>query len=186
MELLKKSREHTSVINSYITLVKKNRELASVISSYPALVISALFLMLLYKNDHMLTGDHLASANKNAAATISAIIWSVMFGLMLMVSILNTGRLIVKNMNQGKVIPTEATTNTSLFPFNLNNKILIILGAFGAILQSIFIALSIKSGGFALVVFWGVMLGITLGSYLYLYSEIKRRKANAIEAGGNA
>ena len=166
--------------------LKKNRELAGVIGSYTALVISALFLVVLYKNDHILTGDHLASAQKNAAATISGIIWSVMFGLMMLTIIINTHRLLVKIKNQGKVIPTEATTNTSLFPFNLNNKILIILGAFGAILQSIFIVLSIKSGGFALVVFWGVMLGITLGSYLYLYSEIKRRKANAIEAGGNA
>ena len=166
--------------------LKKNRELASFISSYTALVISALFLVVLYKNDHILTGDQLASAQKNAAATISAIIWSVMFGVMLLATIINTHRFLVKNMNQGKVIPTEATTNTSLFPFNLNNKILIILGAFGAILQSIFIVLSIKSGGFALVVFWGVMLGITLVSFLFINSEIKRRKANAYEAGVNA
>lgn len=166
--------------------LKKNRELASVISSYPALFIPALFLVVSYKYGDMLTGDHLASAQKIAAINVSLIIWSVMFGMVLIATIINTLRLIVKNKNQGKVLPTEATTNTSIFPFYSNIKLVNLLGALGAILQSIFIALSVNSGRLVLVVFWGVMLGITLSSYLYFYSEIKRRKANANEAGGNA
>lgn len=163
-------------------LLKKNRELA-IFSSYPALVISALFLVFSYKYGDMLTGDHLASAQKIAAINISLIIWSVMFGIMLMATIINTLRLIVKNMHQGKVISTEATTNTSLSPFYSNTKLVNILAALGAILQSIFIALSVNSGRLSLVVLWGVLLGITLVSYLYLHSEIKRRKANANEGG---
>lgn len=161
--------------------LKKNRELA-IFSSYPALVISALFLVFSYKYGDMLTGDHLASAQKIAAINISLIIWSVMFGIAMIATLINTLRLIAKNMNQGKVIPTEATTNTSLSPFYSNTKLVIILGTFGVILQSIFIALSVNSGRLALVVLWGVMLGITLVSYLYLQSEIKRRKASANEA----
>ncbi len=167
-------------------LINKNRELVIVIGSYITLVWISLFLVVLYNTDHILTRDHLASAKKNAAATVSVIIWSVMFGIMLMTTILNTLRLIVKNMNNGKVMPTEATTNTSLFPFYSNTKLFNILVAFGAILQSIFIALSVNSGRFALVVFWGVVLGITLISYFYHYSEGKRRKANANEASGIA
>ncbi len=167
-------------------LLKKNRELAIVISSYLTLVFLALLLGFSYKNGDMLTGDYLPSAKKIAAVNISVIIFSVMFGMHLIATIINTHRLKVKNKNQGKVISTEATTNTSIFPFNLNNKIVIILAAFGAILQSIFIALSVNSGRLAFVVFWGVMLGITLVSYLFINSEIKRRKANAYEAGVNA
>ena len=167
-------------------LINKNRELVIAISSYLSLAIIVLFLVVLYKSDFILTGDHLASTNKNAAATISLIIWSVMFGIMLMTTLLNSLRLIAKNMNKGKVIPNEATANTSLFPFYSNTKLFNILVAFGAIVQSIFIALSVNSGSFALVVFWGVMLGITLISYFYHYSEGKRRKANAAEASGNA
>ena len=163
--------------------LKKNRELAIVISSYPALVIPALFVVVSYKYGNMLTGDHLASAQKIAAIYIPLIVFSVMFGIALIGTLIKTLRLIAKTKNQGKVVPTEATTNTSLSSFYSNTKLVNILGALGVILQSIFIALSLNSGRLALVVFWGVMLGITLVSYLYLQSEIKRRKASANEAG---
>lgn len=133
----------------------------------------------------MLTGDLLASAYKNAAAIIPTIIFSVMFGAMLMTTVLSTIRLVVKIMNQGKVIPVESTTNTSLLAFFSNTKWVTILVTIGIISQSFSIALSLNYGGFSSVVIWGVMLGITLISYFYLYSEIKRRKANDNEAGAN-
>jgi hypothetical protein len=41
----------------------------------------------------------------------------------LMTTLLNSLRLIAKNMNKGKVIPNEATANTSLFPFYSNTKL---------------------------------------------------------------
>ncbi|MDA3944607.1 MAG: hypothetical protein PF694_13835 [Bacteroidetes bacterium] len=167
-------------------LIKKNRELAIVISSYPTLGVFAFFLVTLYKTDHMLTGDHLASAYKNAAAIIPTIIFSVMFGAMLMTTILSTIRLVVKIMNQGKVMPTESTTNTSLPTFFSNLKLVTILVSVGIISLSISIALSVDYGGFTSVVIFGVMLGMILISYFDIYSEIKRRKAKANEAGGNA
>lgn len=170
-------------------LIKKNRELAiiigSFIGSFSSLLGLTYFLVTLYKTDHMLTGDHLASAYKNVAAIIPTIIFSVMFGAMLMTTVLSTIRLVVKIMNQGKVIPVESTTNTSLLAFFSNTKWVTILVTIGIISQSFSIALSLNYGGFASVVIWGVMLGITLISYFYLYSEIKRRKANDNEAGAN-
>jgi len=165
---------------------KKNLELALVISSYPVLVGIALFLVSLYKTDHMLTGDHLASAYKNAAAVIPTIIFSVMFGATLMSTILNTIRLVGKILNQGKVMPTESATNTLFLPFFLNTKLLNIFVSIGIISLAVSIALSIDYGGFASVVIWSVLLGMTLISYFPLYSEIKRRKANANKAVGNA
>lgn len=170
-------------------LIKKNRELAiiigSFIGSFSSLLGLTYFLVTLYKTDYMLTGDHLASAYKNVAAIIPTIIFSVMFGAMLMTTVLSTIRLVVKIMNQGKVIPVESTTNTSLLAFFSNTKWVTILVTIGIISQSFSIALSLNYGGFASVVIFGVMLGITLISYFYLYSEIKRRKANDNEAGAN-
>ena len=165
---------------------KKNLELALVISSYTSLIFITFFLVTLYKTDYMLTGDHLASAYKNAAAIIPTIIFSVMFGAMLMSTILNTIRLVGKILNQGKVMPTESATNTLFLPFFLNTKLLNIFVSIGIISLAVSIALSIDYGGFASVVLWGVLLGMTLISYFYLYSEIKRRKANANKAVGNA
>ena len=165
---------------------KKNLELALVISSYTSLIFITFFLVTLYKTDYMLTGDHLASAYKNAAAIIPTIIFSVMFGAMLMSTILNTIRLVGKILNQGKVMPTESATNTLFLPFFLNTKLLNIFVSIGIISLAVSIALSIDYGGFASVVLWGVLLGMTLISYFPLYSEIKRRKANANKAVGNA
>ncbi|MDD4086937.1 MAG: hypothetical protein PHP48_06815 [Bacteroidales bacterium] len=166
--------------------LKKNPELAIIIGSFSSFMFIAFFLVTLYKTDHMLTGDHLASAYKNVAAIIPTIIFSVMFGAMLMTTVLSTIRLVVKIMNQGKVIPVESTTNTSLLAFFSNTKwVITILVTIGIISLCISIALSVDYGGFSSVVIWGVMLGITLISYFYLYSEIKRRKANDNEAGAN-
>ena len=164
---------------------KKNLELALVISSYTSLIFITFFLVTLYKTDYMLTGDHLASAYKNAAAIIPTIIFSVMFGAMLMSTILNTIRLVGKILNQGKVMPTESATNTLFLPFFLNTKLLNIFVSIGIISLAVSIALSIDYGGFASVVIWSVLLGMTLISYFPLYSEIKRRKANANKAGAN-
>jgi len=154
--------------------INKNRELINVISSYIVLVGIVLFLVVLYKSDHTLTGDHLASAKKNAAATISLIIWSVMFGIMLIPTIINTLRFVLKTINQGKITPSEAAANTSRIFSYIKTKIIITLGTIGLIIQSVFIALSVNSGSFALVVFWGVMLGITLLSSLSLYTQSKK------------
>jgi hypothetical protein len=166
--------------------LKKNRELAIIIGSFSSLLFLTYFLVTLYTSDHMLTGDHLANAYENAAAIIPTIIFSVMFGAMLMTTVLSTLRLIVKKMNQGKVMPTESTTNTSLPTFFSNLKLVTILVSVGIISLSISIALSVDYGGFTSVVFFGVMLGILLISYLHIYLEIKRRKAKANEAGENA
>jgi len=161
--------------------INKNRELAIVISSYLSLATTVLFLMILYNSDFILTGDHLASANKNAAAIISLIIWSVMFGLMLIPAISNTRQLIVKNIHKRKAKPTKATSNTSLFPFYSNTKLIILLGTAASIAQSIFIALSINSSSFALVLFWGIMLGITLISSFFLY-KLSKLHSNTFSA----
>lgn len=166
--------------------LKKNPELAIIIGSFSSLIGSAFFLVTLYKTDHMLTGDHLASAYKNAAAIIPAIIFSVMFGAVLTTIILSTIRLVVKERNRGKVMPTESTTYTSLPTFFSNLKLVTILVSVGIISLSISIALSVDYGGFSSVVIFGAMLGMILISYFYLYLEIKRRKAKANEAGGNA
>jgi hypothetical protein len=153
--------------------INKNRELTIVISSYLSLAIIVLFLVVLYKSDFILTGDHLASANKNAAATISLIIWSVMFGIMVMGTLLNTLRLVIKTINHRKITPSETATNTSRMFSYINTKIIFTLGIIGLILQSVFIALSVNSGSFALVLFWGIMLGITLISSFLLYKQSK-------------
>ncbi|MDY0085912.1 MAG: hypothetical protein RBR84_08365 [Bacteroidales bacterium] len=165
--------------------LKKNPELAIIIGSFSSFMFIAFFLVTLYKSDHMLTGDHLANAYENAAAIIPTIIFSVMFGATLMSTILSTIRLVGKILNQGKVMPTESATNTLFLPFFLNTKMLNIFVSIGIVSLAILIALSIDYGGFASVVIWSVLLGITLISYFYLYSEIKRRKANDNEAGAN-
>ncbi|HOI32064.1 MAG: hypothetical protein PHG67_03310 [Bacteroidales bacterium] len=165
---------------------KKYPELAIIIGSFSSLLIIPFFLVTLYTRDHMLTGDHLANTYKNIAAIIPTIIFSVMFGATLMTTIFNTLRLIVKIMNQGKVLPTESTTNTSLPTFFSNLKLVTILVTIGIISLSISIALSVDYGGFTSVVIFGAMLGILLISYLLIYSVIKNQKAKANEAGGNA
>jgi len=164
---------------------KKNLELAIIIGSFSSFLFIVFFLVTLYKSDHMLTGDHLANAYENAAAIIPTIIFSVMFGATLMSTILNTIRLVGKILNQGKVMPTESATNTLFLPFFLNSKLLNIFVSIGIISLAVSIALSIDYGGFASVVFFGVMLGIILISYFKLLSEIKRQKANANKAVGN-
>jgi len=166
--------------------LKKNPELVSIISSFSSLLFITLFLVTLYTSDHMLTGDHSSNAYKNAAAIIPTIIFSVMFGAMLMTIILSTLRMIVKKMNQGKVKLTEPNTNALFLPFFLNTKLLNIFVLIGIISLAVSIALSIDYGGFASVVVFGVMLGILLFSYFYLYLEIKQQKAKANEAFGNA
>lgn len=165
--------------------LKKNPELAIIIGSFSSFMFIAFFLVTLYKSDHMLTGDHLANAYENAAAIIPTIIFSVMFGATLMSTILSTIRLVGKILNQGKVMPTESATNTLFLPFFLNTKMLNIFVSIGIVSLAILIALSIDYGGFASVVIWSVLLGMTLISYFPLYSEIKRRKANANKTVGN-
>lgn len=166
--------------------LKKNLELVSIISSFLSLLIITLFLVNLYTSDHMLTGDHSSNVYKNAAAIIPTIIFSVMLGAMLMTIILSTLRMIAKKMNKGKVKPTESNTNALFLPFFLNTKLLNIFVFIGIISLAVSIALSIDYGGFASVVVFGVMLGILLFSYFYLYLEIKQQKAKANEAFGNA
>ncbi|MBU1368434.1 MAG: hypothetical protein KJ578_14875 [Bacteroidetes bacterium] len=166
--------------------LKKNLEIAIIIGSFSSLIGSAFFLVTLYKTDHMLTGDQLTNAYENVAAIIPTIIFSVMFGAVLTTIILSTIRLVVKERNRGKVMPTESTTNTSLPTFFSNLKLVTILVSVGIISLSISIALSVDYGGFSSVVIFGVMLGMILFSYLYIYLVIKRRKAKANEAGGNA
>lgn len=166
--------------------LKKNPDFAIVAGSFSSLLIITLFLVNLYTSDHMLTGDHSSNAYKNAAAIIPTIIFSVMLGANLMTIILSTLLLIVKKMNQGKVKPTESNTNALFLPFFLNTKLLNIFVLIGILSLAVSIALSIDYGGFASVVVFGVMLGMLLFSYFYLYLEIKRQKAKAKEAFGNA
>jgi len=117
---------------------------------------------------------------------VSTIIFSVILGMALIPFIGNTFRLLSKIRKKERITPDESIQNSSLHNLLLNRKIIVTFGTIGVVFQIVFIALSVISGRLILVVFWSLMLGITLFSYLYFYLEIKRRKAKANEAGGNA
>ncbi|MDN5350925.1 MAG: hypothetical protein PWQ54_2321 [Bacteroidales bacterium] len=67
----------------------------------------------------------------------------------------------------------ESIQNSSLYNLFLSRKIIVTLGTLGAAIQIVFIKFVVNSGKLTLVVFWSLMLGITLFSYLYLYNASK-------------